>query len=111
MTITYLRTRPADTVHELTAKTRRREGTTTLEFGELATEDRGACLAGGVLPVVDGVAEGDPAAWIVSPSEAQRLVKRGVPGWRITIVDDGGREAVLDALARTQAAYLRTRRS
>ncbi len=111
MTITYLRTRPAEGVHELTASTRRREGTTTLEFSELTADDRAGSLAGGVLPVVVGVAEGDPAAFVVEPAEALRLVKRGVPGWRITVIDTGEREAVIDAVARTQCSFLRTGRS
>jgi FO synthase len=52
-----------------------------------------------------------PVAWVVDPADAVDLIKAGVAPWRVTINDEAGRAAVLDALARTRAAFLRTRRS
>jgi FO synthase len=75
----------------------------------------GAAISAGaeskVLVIGVGLGEADPAAWVADPAEALQLVKRGVPGWRITVVDGDERDHVLDALARTGAAYLRTGRS
>ena len=110
--ISFLRLRPVDQIHELTASTRRREGTTALEMAGLGVADSAACLAGGLLPVETGGPDGSPAAWIVSPSDALRLAKLGVPGWRVTIRGEGeSREEVLGALSRSSAAYLRVGRS
>ncbi|MDH3306173.1 MAG: 5-amino-6-(D-ribitylamino)uracil--L-tyrosine 4-hydroxyphenyl transferase CofH [Acidimicrobiia bacterium] len=109
--ITFLRVRPAESVHELTATTRRKEGTTALEVQELADADRQACLAGGILPVETRRTDGAPAAWVVDAIGAIRLSDLGVPGWRVTLLDGGDRAPVLDALARSQAAFLRTGRS
>ena len=47
-------------------------------------------------------------AWVVDPPAAMELLARGVAGWRITVRHDGPRADVLDALARTGAAFLRT---
>jgi len=110
-TITFLRLRPAETVNELWASTRRREGTTAVEMVSLLAEDRMAILAGGLVPVAGSVTDVDPLAWVVDPDAAAPLVKRGVPGWRLTIIDNGDHERVLDAMARSRAAFLRTRRS
>jgi FO synthase len=66
---------------------------------------------GGILVVAREIGEHEPAAWIVEPSDALVLAMRGVPSWRLTVVDDGPREPVLDAIARSEAAYLRTTRS
>jgi FO synthase len=51
------------------------------------------------------------AAWVVPPAEAEALGAAGIPGWRITVTDRGGPNAVGEALRRTGAAYLRTGRS
>ncbi len=104
--ITYCRLRPATGVTEVWAATRRREGTTTVE----GTGDLAGALAGGLLPV-GTEPTGTPAAWVVSPADALELAGRGVPGWRITVLDEGSRERVLDAVARSRAAFLRTGRS
>ncbi len=111
MTVTFCRLRPAESISELAAATRRREGTSVLEIGRMGREDRDACLAGGVLPVEDGGTDGAPAAWVVSPEDAIRLSELGIPGWRITVLDQGTRTEVLDAVARSGAAFLRTGRS
>lgn len=105
MTITFLRSRPADAVAPLLAETRRAEGTTVLELASPGSVD--AVLAAGLLPVVVGTTAVDAAAFVLPPGS-----EPGVAGWRITIVDDPARpEAVLDSLARSGAAYLRTSRS
>ncbi len=109
--ITFLRLRPAAEVTEVWAATRHREGTTAMEVQGLGPVDRSGALAGGVLPIGAGIGEAEPAAWVVSPAEALELARRGVPGWRITVCNDGERADVLDALARSDAAFLRTGRN
>ncbi|MEX0827192.1 MAG: 5-amino-6-(D-ribitylamino)uracil--L-tyrosine 4-hydroxyphenyl transferase CofH [Acidimicrobiia bacterium] len=109
--ITFLRVRPTDMATEVWAATRRREGTTALEIERIDDASVGGALTGGVLPVANGPGEAEPVAWVVGPADALALVARGVPGWRITVEDVGPEEAVLDAMARTRAAFLRTGRS
>ena len=111
MTITYLRMRPADNLAEPTAVSRRREGTTTVEIASPTPGDVAAAKAGGIMVVAGGDSEPAPAAWVLSPEAALEAADRGVAGWRITVVDDGRREKVLDAMARSRAAFLRTGRS
>ncbi len=111
MTISFLQLRPADVVNELWATTRRKEGTTTVEVPALTAEARAGSLAGGLLPVATSIAPVAPAAWVVAPEDAVALAAAGEPGWRITVVDDPRRDVVVDAVARSAAAYLRTRRS
>ena len=109
--ITYCRMRPADAVTEASAATRRAEGTTALELDRPDPDSAAACLAGGILPVAAGHAGGGYAAWVVEPARALELSESGVPGWRLTVVHTPDRAAVVDALARTEAAFLRTGRS
>jgi len=109
--ITFLRVRPTDTATEVWAATHRREGTTALETPSIDAASVDGALAGGVLPVGLGTGGAEPAAWVVAPEGALALHQRGVPGWRITVEDSGAEEAVLDALARSRAAFLRTGRS
>jgi FO synthase len=66
-----------------------------------------AALAEGLLPVATDDLDSPAAAWVTDPAGAHDLAKRGVGGWRITVRDLGRREDVLDAMARTGAAYLR----
>ncbi len=108
--VTFLRLRPAEHVNQLWAATRRREGSTAVEVPELTVADRQQALDGGLLPVAAG-GEAEPTAWVVDPAGALGLHARGVPGWRLTVTHGDDRMATLDALARTQAAYLRTGRS
>ena len=108
--ITFLRVRPADTVNDVWAATRRREGATAVEIQDPGPEDLAGAFSGGLLTIAGPAAEG-AAAWAVSPADALALSERGVPGWRITVLDEGPREEVLDALARSRAAFLRTGRS
>jgi 7,8-didemethyl-8-hydroxy-5-deazariboflavin synthase CofH subunit len=108
--ITFVRLRPAESVNEIWAATRRREGSTTVEVSSLTAPDRDAALGGGLLPVA-GPGGVEPAAWLVAPSDALDLADGDVPGWRITVLDEGTRATVLDAVARSRARYLRTGRS
>lgn len=106
--ITFCRLRPAGSVGEAWAAARRRQGVTV---AEVARPDAIAgCLAGGLLPVARRM-ELEAAAWVVPPARALALAERGVPGWRITVVDEGPAEMVLKALVGSGAAFLRTGRS
>jgi FO synthase len=67
-----------------------------------------AALAEGLLPVESAAPEGPALAWVVDPAGAMALHGRGVAGWRITVRHEGPRADVLDALARSGAAFLRT---
>ena len=109
--ITFLRLRPADQVNELWAATRRRAGATAVEVPTLDAPGRTAALAGGLAPIARAVDDIEPIAWVLEPDDALQIGDSGDLGWRLTIVDTGDREQVLDALARTKAAYLRTGRS
>jgi len=110
MRVTFLRTRPAETLAAPTATSRRREGTTTVEMATPTTADLNAARSGGLL-VLGSTAEPEPSGYIVGPEAALSLAKAGVPGWRITVRNDGPRELVLDAISRTRAAFLRVGRS
>ncbi len=108
-TITFLRSRPAGEVTTLLADTRRREGTTALEMASSRPEDTEAALAAGLLTVVVGPSPVEGAGWVLGAGDA---FPASVPGWRLTVIDDPDRpERVLDALARSGAAFLRTARS
>ncbi len=109
--VTFLRLRPAEAVNELWAVARRREGSTAVEVAAIDAESRDAALKGGLIPVSVGVGTVEPSAWVVGPAGAIELAKKDVGGWRITVVHEGPRADVLDALARSRAAYLRTGRS
>ena len=109
--ITFCRLRPAHGVAEATAATRRAEGTTSLEMPCPDDRSVSACLSGGLLPVSVGAADGEVMSWVVPPDEALDLSDQGVGGWRLTVVHTDHRSEVIDALARTGAAFLRTGRS
>lgn len=109
--VTFLRVRPAAEINEVAARTRHNEGTSTLEFANPTDAQMVSALKGGILPVAVGAPDVNPVAWIASPAEALELVSRGVEGWQITVMDEGRRSEVLDALARSSASYLRTGRS
>ena len=79
-----------------------------LEAAGLDEAGAAAALAAGLLPVETAGADGPALAWIADPEGAMALGGRGVAGWRITVRHRGPRAAVLDALARTGAAFLRT---
>jgi 7,8-didemethyl-8-hydroxy-5-deazariboflavin synthase CofH subunit len=87
-------------------------GATRARVHEGAGLDDGAvagALATGLLPVETADASSPALAWVVDPPTAMELLGRGVAGWRITVRHEGPRAAVLDALTRTDAAFLRTR--
>ncbi len=113
MIVTFCRVRPALIVNELTATARRREGTSVVEVDDLTSEVSAAAASGGLMPVSltspAGPALQTAAAWVLGAEEA---LKSLVPGWRLTI-DAGStsREHVLDAVARTGAAFVRSPRS
>ncbi len=109
--ITFLRARPADSVGEEMAISRRREGTTALEMQSPTAADIDAAHSGGLLIVSTDSGSDGSASWVVGPKGAIALAEANVPGWRITLDGDGEREEVLDALARSGAVYLRARRS
>jgi FO synthase len=98
-------------VNELWATTRRKEGTTAVEVAGLTAAQRVAAFKGGLVPIETAGGEAEPLAWVLEPDNATPHLKQRTPGWRITIVDNGDRARVLDALARTRAAFLRTGRS
>jgi len=108
MTVTYLRMRPAETLGEPTAVSRRREGTTVVEIAAPTPADITAASNAGILVAATTVTELQPAAWVLSPEAALAHSPRP---WRLTVIDEGSRESVLDALARTRASFLRTTRS
>jgi 7,8-didemethyl-8-hydroxy-5-deazariboflavin synthase CofH subunit len=100
--------RPAETLAEPTAVSRRREVTTAVEIAAPTPADITAASNAGMLVAATSVTEVQPAAWVLPPDAA--LAHSPQP-WRLTVIDEGSREHVLDALARTRAVYLRTTRS
>ncbi len=108
--ITFLQLRPADAVNEIWASTRRREGTLAVELASPTLADIENAQRGGLV-VVSGDADVEAPAFAVAPAFAGRLGNGDVEGWRVTILDSGTPMEVLDTLAFTGAAYLRTSRS
>ncbi len=108
--ITFLRTRPAEKATEAVADARLREGTTTLEMDAPTPHDLRAAHGAGVL-IAAREADVSEAPRIADPSGALELAKAGLPGWLITVVHTGNEDLVLDALARSEASFLRTTRS
>jgi hypothetical protein len=108
--ITFLQLRPAESVNEVWASTRRREGTLAVELASPLAADIENAQRGGLL-VVAGDENVDAPAYAVEPQRTSSLSGNGVDGWRITILDTGSRMDVLNALAFTRAVFLRTPRS
>jgi FO synthase len=109
-TITFLQLRPAESVSEVWAATRRHEGTVAVEVKNPTLADVVQAQKGGLL-LISGVELVPAPAYVLRPEEVKEIRKGGTPGWRITIVNEGPRIGVIDALAFTQASYLRTSRS
>jgi len=109
-TVTFLQLRPATRVSEIWAATRRREGTLVVEVSNPEAVDIEQAQRGG-LTLGSGNPGIDAPSYVISPPASTALAQRSIQGWRVTIVDDGDRMAVLDSLAITRAAFLRTSRS
>lgn len=110
MTVTFLQLRPAESVNEIWATTRRREGTLAVQIDQPDEEDISQAIAGGLLAIACDP-DVDAPAYVLRPRSIGNLGKHPVAGWRITIVDSGDRREVIDALAVTRASYLRATRS
>jgi FO synthase len=98
---------PAGPVDEAGARAARAGGALAGERAGMDDAEAAALVAGGLLPVERGRADGPAGAWVLGPAGAMELLARGVAGWRITVLGDGPRATVLDALVRTGAAWLR----
>ncbi len=108
--VTFLQLRPASEVNEIWASTRRKEGSLVVEVEAPRLSDIENAQRGGLL-LGSGSTDIEAPAYIIKPSASVALRKRGVAGWRITVLDDANRMDVLDALAFTRASFLRTSRS
>ena len=108
--VTFLQIRPASHVNEIWASTRRNEGTLVVEVDTPALSDIEGAQRGGLL-VASGSLDLEAPAYIVYPASVPSVVAMGVAGWRITVIDNGDRMEVLEAVAVSRAAYLRTTRS
>ncbi len=111
MRITYLRVRPTEMLAELTAVSRRREGTTAVEMDSPSDDDLRAAASGTILVVGTSVGNENSAAWALPPATALEHAETGISPWRLTVLAEGAREEILDAVARTRAPYLRAPRS
>jgi len=109
-TVTFLQLRPATSVSDIWASTRRREGTLVVEADNPGLSDIEQAQRGGLL-LASGATELNAPAYVVTPEATHELVRGSIDGWRITIVDTGDRMAVAEALAFSRAAFLRTARS
>jgi FO synthase len=110
-TITFLRVRPAEILGQPTATSRSREGTSAIEMEAPTPVEIAAGHEADVLVVARTTEVETAAAWAVAPADAITLTDRGVPGWRITVRHEGEGEAILNAVARSHARFLRASRS
>lgn len=85
----------------------RAAGATTLERPRITEPLALRAFEAGLLPVATGHIDGPASAWVVEPRYAMELLARGVAPWRITVLHQGTRIALLDAVVRTGAAFLR----
>ncbi|GBD83870.1 aminodeoxyfutalosine synthase [bacterium BMS3Abin02] len=83
-------------------------GAVTTELPRASVEDVRTASDAGLLAVSVGPGEGDPAAWVLTGDETTFV--QGVAGWRVTVLHEGRRAAVLDALVRSGARFLRSDR-
>lgn len=109
-TISFLQVRPASSVNEIWASTRRNEGTLVAEVAAPSLADIEGSQRGGLL-LASGSSDLDAPAYVVDPATALILSKEGISGWRITVIDSGDRMDVLNAVVFARASYLRTSRS
>lgn len=105
--ITFCRSLSARTLDATGAERLRAGGITTVELPSPGDAVSAHAVAAGLLPVdPDGIGT-NAAAWIVDPAGALAGQEDGVPGWRLTVRAEGRRAALLDAVARSKAAFLR----
>ena len=109
--ITFSRVRHAESLSEPAATSRRREGSTAVEIPNATRTDVSAGGAGTVQVSSVGLGDAAVAAWVLEPAEVLEAATNGVPGWRLTVIDTGTKEEVLDAVARARPAFLRVPRS
>ena len=109
--VMYSRIRPGDVLTEPVATSRRREGTTTVEMISPTAHDLEVARAGGLQIVARELGSVTPAGWVLPPEATIEAAHKGHRGWRLTVIDEGAREEVLEALARSGAAFLRSKRS
>ncbi|MEX1004410.1 MAG: 5-amino-6-(D-ribitylamino)uracil--L-tyrosine 4-hydroxyphenyl transferase CofH [Acidimicrobiia bacterium] len=108
--ITFVRARPAEELSTISAATRRREGTTVVEMAT-PSPDAVAVAAGERVLVASMSIEHDAASYVIGPEATSAVERRGVSGWRITVVAGDAWEITLDAVARLGAGFLRVGRS
>jgi hypothetical protein len=108
--VTFLQLRPAESVSEIWAATRRHEGTLAVEVTNPTLADVVEAQKGGLL-LISGEETVPAPAYVLRPDDLKEFRKGSMSGWRITIVNEGTKMAVADAMAFTRAAYLRTSRS
>jgi FO synthase len=108
--ITFLQLRPAESVNEVWATTRRHEGTLAVEVSQPTPNDVLEAQKGGLL-LISGDEKVSAPAYALVPGDIKAFRNGGTPGWRITVVNEGSAMAVADALAFTRARFLRTARS
>lgn len=109
-TVTFVRARPATDVNQISAATRRREGTTVIEMSAPSPQAVSIAATERVL-VVSSSADHPAAGYLVEPAATRGLERAGVSGWRVTVVASASWEATLDAVARLRAPFLRVGRS
>ena len=108
--VTFLRVRPTETLHQLSATTRLREGTTTVELQAPSKGDLNAADDAGLLAVSHDM-EVDAAAFVFPAGDAAVVEKQGLSRWRLTAEMAGGHEQTLNAVSRVQPRFLRCSRS
>ena len=108
--ITFLQLRPSETVNEIWASTRRREGSLAVEVADPSAADVLEAQKGGLL-LVSGTETIEAPAYVLEPSRIKAFRRGRLPGWRITVVYAGTRMDVLDAMVFTRAAFVRAPRS
>ena len=108
--VTFVRSRPAESINRISAATRRREGTTVLELEAPAPEEVVVAAAERVL-VTSASAAHPAAAHVIHPVEASAIERAAVGGWRLTVVAGDTWELTLDAVARLSPAFVRVGRS
>ena len=94
--ITFLQLRPADSVNEIWASTRRREGTLVVEVPSPSPSDVLDAQKGGLI-LASGDANVTAPAYVIDPSHVKAIAKQKIAGWRVTVLDAGSRMDVLNA--------------